>query len=134
MQKELHKQGADTERLQDIARQLQDIEQELLFIKDHATLLIEYQKDKRDLINHIPEWKREYEEQKRLLDNEKENVRKEINSLQGEIDKLSKSVNEAIWKPMKESLSTNGTSLIRIFSDWKSVPIPDSPYRKVAWS
>ena len=95
MQKELHKQGADTERLQDIAKQLQDIEQELLFIKDHATLLIEYQKDKRDLINHIPEWKREYEEQKRLLDNEKENVRKEINSLQGEIDKLSKSVNEA---------------------------------------
>ena len=95
MQKELHKQGADTERLQDIAKQLQDIEQELLFIKEHATLLIEYQKDKRDLINHIPEWKREYEEQKRLLDNEKENVRKEINSLQGEIDKLSKSVNEA---------------------------------------
>ena len=95
MQKELHKQVADTERLQDIAKQLQDIEQELLFIKDHATLLIEYQKDKRDLINHIPEWKREYEEQKRLLDNEKENVRKEINSLQGEIDKLSKSVNEA---------------------------------------
>lgn len=110
MQKELHKQGADTERLQDIAKQLLDIEQELLFIKDHATLLIEYQKDKRDLIDHIPEWKHEYEEQKRLLDNEKETLRKEISSLQGEIDKLSKSLNEAeenvrtfptIWKPMK---------------------------------
>lgn len=95
MQKELHKQGADTERLQDIAKQLLDIEQELLFIKDHATLLIEYQKDKRDLIDHIPEWKHEYEEQKRLLDNEKETLRKEISSLQGEIDKLSKSLNEA---------------------------------------
>ena len=95
MQKELHTQGADTERLQDIAKQLQDIEQELLFIKDHATLLIEYQKDKRDLMDHIPEWKREYDEQKRLLDNEKEVLRKEVGALQTEIDKLGKTLHEA---------------------------------------
>lgn len=44
MKQELHSQGADTERLQEIANQLQTVEQELLFIKDHATLLIEYQK------------------------------------------------------------------------------------------
>lgn len=95
MQKELHTQGADTERLQDIAKQLQDIEQELLFIKDHATLLIEYQKDKRDLMDHIPEWKREYDEQKRLLNNEKEVLRKEAGALQTEIDKLGKTLHEA---------------------------------------
>jgi 6,7-dimethyl-8-ribityllumazine synthase len=74
MQKELHTQGADTERLQNIAEQLQNIEQELLFIKDHAALIIEYQKDKRDLIDQIPTWQREYDEQKRLLNNEKESL------------------------------------------------------------
>lgn len=34
MQKELHSQGADTERLQNIANQLGQIEQELSFIKN----------------------------------------------------------------------------------------------------
>lgn len=95
MQKELHTQGADTERLQNIAEQLQNIEQELLFIKDHAALIIEYQKDKRDLIDHIPTWQREYDEQKRLLNNEKESLHKETGALQSEIDKLNKSLHEA---------------------------------------
>ena len=54
MKQELHSQGADTERLQQISSQLRDIDRELQFIKEHATLLIEYQKDKRDLIDHIP--------------------------------------------------------------------------------
>lgn len=44
MQKELHSQGADTERLQDIANQLAQLEKELSFIKENATLVIEYQK------------------------------------------------------------------------------------------
>ena len=48
MQKELHSQGADTERLQDIANQLAQLDKELSFIKENATLVIEYQKDKRD--------------------------------------------------------------------------------------
>lgn len=95
MQKELHTQGADTERLQNIAEQLQNIEQELLFIKDHAALIIEYQKDKRDLIDQIPTWQREYDEQKRLLNNEKESLHKETGALQSEIDKLNKSLHEA---------------------------------------
>lgn len=64
MQKELHSQGADTERLQDIANQLAQLEKELSFIKENATLVIEYQKDKRDLIDRIPGWQREHDEQK----------------------------------------------------------------------
>ena len=43
MKQELHSQGADTERLQQISSQLRDIDRELQFIKEHATLLIEYQ-------------------------------------------------------------------------------------------
>lgn len=82
MQKELHSQGADTERLQDIANQLAQLEKELSFIKENATLVIEYQKDKRDLIDRIPGWQREHDEQKRLLQLERETLRVETSSLQ----------------------------------------------------
>ena len=95
MKQELHSQGADTERLQDIANQLKAVEEELLFIKDHATLIIEYQKDKRDLIDHIPEWSREQEEQERLLRLEKDTFNKEASLLQNQIDEQGKSLKEA---------------------------------------
>ena len=95
MQKELHSQGADTERLQDIANQLVQIEKELSFIKENATLVIEYQKDKRDLIDRIPGWQREHDEQKRLLALERETLRTETSSLQEKIDQLNKELEEA---------------------------------------
>lgn len=95
MQKELHSQGADTERLQDIANQLVQIEKELSFIKENATLVIEYQKDKRDLIDRIPGWQREHDEQKRLLNLERETLRTETSSLQEKIDRLNKELEEA---------------------------------------
>ena len=90
MSRELHSQGADTERLQSITSQLNEIEAELQFIKNHATLLIEYQKDKRDLIDRIPVWKREQEEQKQLLSQEKESLKKENAILQEQLDRLVK--------------------------------------------
>lgn len=95
MQKELHSQGADTERLQDIANQLVQLEKELSFIKGNATLVIEYQKDKRDLIDRIPGWQREHDEQKRLLQLERETLRAETSSLQEKIDLLNKEWEEA---------------------------------------
>lgn len=95
MQKELHSQGADTERLQDIADQLVQIEKELSFIKENATLVIEYQKDKRDLIDRIPGWKREHDEQKRLLNLERETLKAETSSLQERIDRLNKEQEKA---------------------------------------
>lgn len=63
--------------------------------------------------------------------------------MQGEIDKLSKSLNEAEdnvrtfsnnLEAYEKSLPTNGTSLIRIFSDWKIVPKMHLPYRKTVLS
>lgn len=94
MNRELHSQGADTERLQSITSQLNEIEAELQFIKNHATLLIEYQKDKRDLIDRIPVWKREQEEQKQLLSQEKESLKKENAILQEQLDRLDKELKE----------------------------------------
>lgn len=95
MQKELHSQGADTERLQDIANQLAQLDKELSFIKENATLVIEYQKDKRDLIDRIPGWQREHDEQKRLLQQERETLRVETSVLQEKIDLLNKELEEA---------------------------------------
>ena len=95
LQKELHAQGADTERLQRIADQLRDIDRELQYIKEHATLLIEYQKDKRDLIDRMPEWKQALTEQKRWLAQEKEKLRKETAALQEQIDIRNKELAEA---------------------------------------
>ena len=95
MKQELHTQGADTERLQQIAEQLRDIDRELLFIKDHAALIIEYRKDKRDLIDHIPEWKREQAERKQALHQEKESLKKETSVLQEQIDRLNGEAREA---------------------------------------
>lgn len=94
LQKELHSQGADTERLQHIADQLRDIDRELQYIKEHATLLIEYQKDKRDLMDHIPEWRRGLDEQKRQLAQEKEALRKDLSALQEQIDLRTKELGE----------------------------------------
>lgn len=95
MQKELHSQGADTERLQNIADLLAQIEKELAFIKENATLVIEYQKDKRDLIDRIPGWQREHDEQKRLLQLERETLKAETSTLQEKIDLLDKEQEEA---------------------------------------
>ena len=95
MKQELHSQGADTEKLQQNALQLHTIEEELTFIKDHATQLIEYQKDRRELIDHIPEWQRGKEEQEQQLRQEKETLKKEAQILQTQIEKLEKEVQEA---------------------------------------
>ena len=66
------------------------LDKELSFIKENATLVIEYQKDKRDLIDRIPGWQREHDEQKRLLQLERETLRAETSSLQEKIDLLNK--------------------------------------------
>lgn len=95
MQKELHSQGADTERLQEIAGQLMQINEELKFIDKNATLIIEYQKDKRDLIDQLPEWKREHDALKKQLDAEKERLRKEVSALQEKINETNKTLSEA---------------------------------------
>ena len=95
MKQELHSQGADTERLQQIAGQLEEIDRELLFIKDHAALIIEYRKDKRDLIDHIPEWKRKQTELKQNLHREKEELKKETAVLQEQIERLDREVAQA---------------------------------------
>lgn len=139
MQKDLHEQGVDTERLQDIAGQLAEIEKELQFIKDHATLIIEYQKDKRDLIDNIPGWQHELEGQNRLLAQEKETLRKETSALQEQANIFNKELKEAENKVRELAADLDAFSKISVY-DWykphqdifrpENLPVLDIPVQK----
>ena len=120
MKQELRTQGADTERLQQIAGQLNDIDRELLFIKEHSTQIIEYRKDKRDLIDHIPEWKRQQAEQKQALHQEKENLKKETAALQEEITRLDKEVAESVQEVSRLQTDREAFGKITAYDWYKS--------------
>ena len=117
MKQELHSQGADTERMQLIAKQLQDIDRELLFIKEHETLIIEYRKDKRDLLDHVPEWKRRQAARKQELHQEKENLKKETAVLQEQIDRLNLEMRKAEQEESRLQADQNAFGEIPAY-DW----------------
>ncbi|HTO16766.1 MAG TPA: ATP-binding protein [Edaphocola sp.] len=52
--KELDNKGADTKRLSVINVNLEEIEKNLVFIKNNERIVIEYEKDKRELFDTIP--------------------------------------------------------------------------------
>jgi hypothetical protein len=54
---EMFAKGADTKRLEELDKRLEDIVEELNFIEQNQTLVIEYQKDKRELFDNLSEWK-----------------------------------------------------------------------------
>ena len=115
---------------------------ELSFIKENATLVIEYQKDKRDLIDRIPGWQREHDEQKRLLQLERETLRVETSSLQeknrpseqrmGRSGRKCKGNCKRTWRLTARFRHTTGINRIRIYS----VPKTRKPCRppRPVWS
>ncbi len=52
--KELDNKGADTKRLSLINVNLEEIEKNLVFIKNNERIVIEYEKDKRELFDNVP--------------------------------------------------------------------------------
>ena len=54
---ELGNKGADTKRLNIIDNRLQEIEKDLDYIKGNETIVIEYNKDKRELFDKVPQLK-----------------------------------------------------------------------------
>ncbi len=97
----LEDKGADTQRLQEIEKELDQLESSLTFIGQNETLVIEYKKDKRELLDKVPEMRAEKTglEKKRAniaavhkteLDKNNEKLRKQklfVNSLEGELKK-----------------------------------------------
>ncbi|CAL2081789.1 DNA-binding protein [Tenacibaculum dicentrarchi] len=54
---ELETKGADNKRVSEIEKRVSEIEKKLTFIKENETSVIEYQKDKRELFDKVPEFK-----------------------------------------------------------------------------
>jgi len=54
---ELGNKGADTKRLSVIDDRLNDVEKDLEYIKENETIVIEYNKDKRELFDKVPQFK-----------------------------------------------------------------------------
>ena len=54
---ELGNKGADTKRLSVIDNRLSDVEKDLDYIKENETIVIEYNKDKRELFDKVPQLK-----------------------------------------------------------------------------
>lgn len=54
---EFENKGADTQRIEEIDNQLKDIEGKLQYIKENEALVIEFNKDKREIFDVVPEWK-----------------------------------------------------------------------------
>ncbi|MGO2294655.1 MAG: ATP-binding protein [Psychroflexus halocasei] len=54
---ELADKGADTKRIAVIENKTDSIEEKLAYIKQHEALVIEYNKEKREVFDKVPEWK-----------------------------------------------------------------------------
>lgn len=87
MNQELQTQGADTNRLQEISASLAIVEQELSTIDANEKRVVEYEKDKRELIDQIPVWQKERKDCADRLNKEMEVVARESASL---LDKIKK--------------------------------------------
>lgn len=73
----LAEKGADTKRIQEIDTELGLVQKELDFISKNEALVIEYNKDKREVFDKVPEWKAERKQKESEKDTITEVHRKE---------------------------------------------------------
>jgi hypothetical protein len=101
---ELNNKGVNTKRINEIEKRLNEIKQKLQFIEENQRIVFEYEKDKRELFDKIPEFNTEKQklekrlsalENEHLAEKEKLNKKKEAQSklvekLQNKIDEFEK--------------------------------------------
>lgn len=80
--------GGDPKRLEDIQARLAYIEQEIRFINEAKALVIEYLKDKREILDRVSDWQSESERLKRIIAQEQELLRKNLQEVNQEIAKI----------------------------------------------
>ena len=73
----LAEKGVDTDRIQKIDAELAQVQKELNFISVNEALVIEYNKDKREVFDKVPEWKAERKQKESERDTITEVHRKE---------------------------------------------------------
>lgn len=99
-QKEFSKKGADTERLTEIDKRLQNVNAELQFIEENRDTVSDYKKDKREFLDKVDEFKQEKQKLDKQLEHEvrkyslqRESSRKELEIVQSEVETLGKELN-----------------------------------------
>lgn len=112
---ELANKGADTKRLQEIEQREDFLKSELSFIEENTTLVIEFQKDKREYIDRTNDFKQEKQKQEKQLEteslkyeNQKATISKDLSDIQAilsEFDAKLKIIQEDIklFSEFKES-------------------------------
>lgn len=85
-QNRLKEQGADTDRLQTIAGELAVLVAELAFIDENRDTLTEYKKDKRDLLDKVPDMKARKKLLEERLEQESERFAHEQKALTEKLD------------------------------------------------
>lgn len=90
---ELDNKGADTKRLSVIDGNLEEIEKNLVFIKNNERIVIEYEKDKRELFDNVPTLKanKVSEEKKQEVITDEHKV--EMNKMNTKCSKQESAVN-----------------------------------------
>lgn len=100
-QNELSNKGADTNQLSKIETRLVSLKKELEFIEENRDIVAEYNKDKRELFDKVEEFKSQKKSldaqlahEKHKSENQKQSIISELNTVQTEIQSLSKTLAE----------------------------------------
>jgi hypothetical protein len=115
---ELNNKGADTKRLKIIDELLIKINYDLDFVKDNETLVIEYQKDKREIFDKVDQFKNDklfFEKKKKILVDEQRVERDNLNVKLNQQHQKVYSVNTKINKFNEDLENFNKFKLKDIF-------------------
>ncbi|GLU56811.1 ATP-binding protein [Dyadobacter frigoris] len=122
---DLKRDGADTERISEIDNALDKVKNELNFIEDNRDKVAEYNKDKRELFDHVERFKADKKLRESQLETEKEKHEFQRKKLKLEIDlsnnviiELSKRVSTAKegLKAFEEFKLTESYSEISVYN------------------
>ncbi len=92
-ERELNEKGADTDRLNEILTRLGELRVELQFIDSNRDLVAEYNKDKRELFDNVPDFKNK----KGLLEKQFETEKQKYDQLRDKLNEDIKLVNDSIY-------------------------------------
>jgi hypothetical protein len=90
----LQQEGADVLRISAVDKELATIGRELNFINDNRDKVAEYNKDKRELFDHVDAFKTEKRLKENLLENEQEKYNLQKQKIQQEIELLTTGITE----------------------------------------
>lgn len=97
--KELAGEGADSSRITDVTEHIARLDAELLFIENNRTVVIEYHKDKRELIDRIDEFRSDKQLKEKELETEHEKYDQKRQRLTRDVEEL-----KAVLRDLHQSL------------------------------